>query len=210
MGARVPSLLISPWVPKGKVIHSPQGPAPNSAYEHSSVPATLKDIFDLPSFLTKRDAWAGSFLSELSLKEPRTDTPTHLPTAPPPTLWQDDDDDDDDDDGGGGDGHPSTMGGGGGFAGAERNGPIRKSRRLGLTNSKMPRHCSYLGTPFKCGDPSRAHKKQKQRMKQWIQLNNVVDPPNPETVNRKEADEFINEQFQHYHRRILEDGGTEL
>ena len=59
LGARVASILVSPWVPKGKVIHRPNGPTPTSEYEHSSVPATVKEIFGLPSFLTKRDEWAG-------------------------------------------------------------------------------------------------------------------------------------------------------
>lgn len=84
LGVRVPTMLISPWVPKGKVIHSPKGPQPNSQYEHSSVSATLKELFDLPEFLTQRDAWAGSFLSELELAEPRTDTIMHTPEAPQP------------------------------------------------------------------------------------------------------------------------------
>ena len=37
-----------------------------------------------PGFLSKRDAWAGSFHDEL-LPEPRTDTPQHLPEPPPPS-----------------------------------------------------------------------------------------------------------------------------
>ena len=86
MGARVPTLLISPWVEKGRVIHKPDGPFPDSVYEHSSIPASLKDIFGLPNFLTKRDAWAGSFLSELTLSSPRKDTIEHTPEAPPPAA----------------------------------------------------------------------------------------------------------------------------
>ena len=41
----------------------------------------MKTLFSLPNFLTKRDAWAGSF-EELLLDEPRDDTPLHLPLAP--------------------------------------------------------------------------------------------------------------------------------
>ncbi|KAH7836361.1 hypothetical protein Vadar_000321 [Vaccinium darrowii] len=36
-------------------------PMATSEYEHSSIPATVKNIFNLSSFLTNRDAWAGSF-----------------------------------------------------------------------------------------------------------------------------------------------------
>ncbi|KAL6966648.1 Phosphatidylglycerol/phosphatidylinositol transfer protein [Sarracenia purpurea var. burkii] len=64
------------------VVHGPNGePFPTSEYEHSSIPATVKKIFNLPSFLTKRDAWAGTFESIVqSRKEPRTDCPVQLPT----------------------------------------------------------------------------------------------------------------------------------
>ena len=41
-------------------------------------------MFDLPNYLTKRDAWAASFLGELSESEPRTDCPIHTPDAPKP------------------------------------------------------------------------------------------------------------------------------
>jgi hypothetical protein len=101
----------------------------------------------------------------------------------------------------------------GDYPGAERAEPFGgRRRRTGSTNSLIPRHCSALGKPFKCGDPSRAHKKQKQRMKQWIALNNIQNPPNPETVNRREADDFINTQFDIFRRRILNnnDNSVEL
>ncbi|KAJ0527859.1 putative phosphoesterase, alkaline-phosphatase-like, core domain superfamily [Helianthus annuus] len=59
------------------VISSPKGPAPNSEYEHSSIPATIKKMFNLSSnFLTHRDAWAGTFEHIVSqLNAPRTDCP---------------------------------------------------------------------------------------------------------------------------------------
>lgn len=44
LGVRVPTLLISPWVEKGGVIHAPNGPTKNSEYEHSSIPATIKKV----------------------------------------------------------------------------------------------------------------------------------------------------------------------
>ncbi|KAL3850596.1 hypothetical protein ACJIZ3_012478 [Penstemon smallii] len=81
LGVRVPTLLISPWIDRGTVIHEPSGPTPYSQYEHSSIPATLKKLFNLQSnFLTKRDAWAGTFEKYFSLRDtPRDDCPETLP-----------------------------------------------------------------------------------------------------------------------------------
>ncbi|KAK1271141.1 hypothetical protein QJS04_geneDACA007539 [Acorus gramineus] len=81
LGVRVPTLLISPWIEKGTVIHEPNGPTPNSHFEHSSIPATVKKLFNLNSnFLTKRDAWAGTFDSYFYRRDtPRVDCPVKLP-----------------------------------------------------------------------------------------------------------------------------------
>ncbi|OEL24710.1 Non-specific phospholipase C4 [Dichanthelium oligosanthes] len=79
LGVRVPAMFISPWIEKGTVIHRPSGPKPMSQYEHSSIPATVKKIFGLNEFLTKRDAWAGTFESVLTRATPRTDCPETLP-----------------------------------------------------------------------------------------------------------------------------------
>lgn len=60
------------------VVHGPNGvPMSTSEYEHSSIPATVKKIFNLQApFLTKRDAWAGTFDGILQTRtEPRTDCP---------------------------------------------------------------------------------------------------------------------------------------
>ncbi|KAF2291956.1 hypothetical protein GH714_042298 [Hevea brasiliensis] len=83
LGVRVPTILISPWINKGTVVHGPNGsPFPTSEYEHSSIPATVKKLFNLSSpFLTKRDEWAGTFEGVVqTLTEPRTDCPVQLPT----------------------------------------------------------------------------------------------------------------------------------
>ncbi|XP_022148383.1 non-specific phospholipase C1 [Momordica charantia] len=86
LGVRVPTILVSPWVEKGTVIREPVGPTPTSQFEHSSIPATVKKLFNLKSnFLTKRDAWAGTFEHYLKLRDsPRDDCPETLPkvTAP--------------------------------------------------------------------------------------------------------------------------------
>ncbi|MBA0575316.1 hypothetical protein Golob_027899, partial [Gossypium lobatum] len=83
LGVRVPTIMVSPWIKKGTVISGPKGPFPNSEFEHSSIPATIKKMFNLSSnFLTHRDAWAGTFehvVGELS--SPRTDCPEKLPEA---------------------------------------------------------------------------------------------------------------------------------
>ncbi|KAJ4785366.1 Non-specific phospholipase C4 [Rhynchospora pubera] len=81
LGIRVPTFFISPWVEPGTVLHRPSGPEETSQFEHSSIPATLKKIFNLKNFLTKRDAWAGTFESVLSRTTPRPDCPETLPLA---------------------------------------------------------------------------------------------------------------------------------
>ncbi|XP_054785129.1 non-specific phospholipase C3-like [Prosopis cineraria] len=79
LGVRVPALFISPWIEPGTVLHEPSGPEATSHYEHSSVLGTVKKIFNLPEFLTKRDAWAGTFEVLLTRSTPRTDCPVTLP-----------------------------------------------------------------------------------------------------------------------------------
>lgn len=91
IGPRLPTLLVSPWIPKGTVVHDPDAPVGTpgrptntSKFEHSSILATVEELFGLPP-LTRRDAWAASLLPILTLDEPRVDTPAILPDAPPPT-----------------------------------------------------------------------------------------------------------------------------
>lgn len=60
------------------VVHGPSGPTPTSEFEHSSIPATVKKIFNLKEFLTKRDEWAGTFDVALNRTSPRTDCPGTL------------------------------------------------------------------------------------------------------------------------------------
>ncbi|KAG8496491.1 hypothetical protein CXB51_007546 [Gossypium anomalum] len=63
------------------VINEPNGPTPSSQFEHSSIPATVKKLFNLNSnFLTKRDAWTATFENYFKLRTtPRTDCPETLP-----------------------------------------------------------------------------------------------------------------------------------
>ncbi|GMN43671.1 hypothetical protein TIFTF001_012873 [Ficus carica] len=83
LGVRVPTIMASPWIEKGTVVHGPNGsPFSTSEFEHSSIPATVKKLFNLPSpFLTKRDEWAGTFEGIFQKRrQPRIDCPEKLPT----------------------------------------------------------------------------------------------------------------------------------
>ncbi|KAI4343599.1 hypothetical protein L6164_010933 [Bauhinia variegata] len=85
LGVRIPTIMVSPWIKKGTVISSPKGPAQTSEFEHSSIPATIKKMFNLSSnFLTHRGAWAGTFEHVVGeLTSPRTDCPETLPDVTP-------------------------------------------------------------------------------------------------------------------------------
>ena len=71
LGVRVPAILVSPWVEKGQV--------DSTVYEHASIPATLRTLFNLPSSLTARDRAANTFERNLTRQLPRTDAPLTLP-----------------------------------------------------------------------------------------------------------------------------------
>jgi phospholipase C len=79
LGLRVPAIIASPWVKVGTVDHT--------LYQHTSVLATVKKMFGLADFLTRRDAGANTFeqLFE-ALDAPRGDTPMTLPRATLPTI----------------------------------------------------------------------------------------------------------------------------
>jgi len=91
LGVRIPTLLISPWIPKGLVISAPpaaQKPAQNSEYALTSIMATARKLLGMTSPpLTKRDAWAATFEHVFSLSSPRTDCPLHLPSAAKPSPY---------------------------------------------------------------------------------------------------------------------------
>jgi phospholipase C len=76
LGVRVPAILVSPFVEKGRV--------DSTIYEHSSLPATIKTLFDLPEGLTARDKAANTFEKNLSRTIPRSDTPLTLPVPGEP------------------------------------------------------------------------------------------------------------------------------
>jgi phospholipase C len=73
LGLRVPAVLVSPWIPRGSVA--------KDAYQHTSILATLRDLFGI-GVLTDRDRQAKSFASQLSLTSARTDAPALLNRPP--------------------------------------------------------------------------------------------------------------------------------
>eukprot|EP01113_Clastostelium_recurvatum_P048518 TRINITY_DN885_c0_g1_i1.p1 TRINITY_DN885_c0_g1~~TRINITY_DN885_c0_g1_i1.p1 ORF type:complete len:683 (-),score=96.84 TRINITY_DN885_c0_g1_i1:346-2313(-) len=87
LGIRMPTLLISPWIPKGLIVSAPpdaQKPYPNSEYSLTSIIATVRKLFGMTSPpLTKRDAWSATFEHLFNLTSPRDDCPFHLPDAAP-------------------------------------------------------------------------------------------------------------------------------
>jgi phospholipase C len=72
LGVRVPALLVSPWARKGHADHR--------TYDHTSLLATIKMLFGLPQFLTRRDAQANTFDESDFLDAPRAaaDLPLNL------------------------------------------------------------------------------------------------------------------------------------
>ncbi len=90
LGVRVPTILISPWIPRHTVLSAPPEaarPANNSEYTLSSIPATARRLLGITEgALTRRDAWAATFDHAMSLRSPRTDTPQHLPEPPAPSI----------------------------------------------------------------------------------------------------------------------------
>ncbi|ARN83532.1 hypothetical protein B1812_09770 [Methylocystis bryophila] len=77
IGVRVPAVVVSPYVAKGTVSHTP--------YDHSSVAATLERTFGFAA-LTERDAAANDFSGLNSLSAARTDCPVVLPTPAAPAA----------------------------------------------------------------------------------------------------------------------------
>lgn len=87
LGIRIPTVVASPYIPKGSVFHAPDELGA-SQYEHSSIIATVvhklfspKPGHAAPEFLTKRDAWAKTFEGIFDFSSPpRQDCPETLPS----------------------------------------------------------------------------------------------------------------------------------
>ncbi len=70
LGVRVPTVIVSPLIPRGTIDHT--------VYDHTSVLATVESLFGLLP-LTNRDKVAHSFNHLFSLATARTDAPLTLP-----------------------------------------------------------------------------------------------------------------------------------
>jgi hypothetical protein len=80
LGVRVPAVLVSPFIPKGKIIH-------DKVFDHTSIIATARKLFLKDPdkfFLTERDRRANTFEDCLTLSAPRQGKVTiPQPTAAP-------------------------------------------------------------------------------------------------------------------------------
>lgn len=90
-GVRVPAVIISPYMPPGSIVRSaPDGilyEGPIRPFDHTSIIATLRKLFDLGPPLTDRDDAAPDLLGPLSLLEPTNDGPDNItPQAAQPTA----------------------------------------------------------------------------------------------------------------------------
>ncbi len=84
LGVRVPAVLVSPFIPRGLIIH-------DKVFDHTSIIATASKLFvtSSPTFLTQRDRNANTFEDCLTLAAPRQGKvnipqPTNAPPAAMP------------------------------------------------------------------------------------------------------------------------------
>jgi phospholipase C len=80
-GVRVPAVIVSPWIPAGSVIRPPAAAA--YPFDHTSILATLRALFDLGEALTRRDDAAPNLLHALSLPGPSNTGPASIPVPAP-------------------------------------------------------------------------------------------------------------------------------
>ncbi len=81
-GVRVPTVLVSPWIPAGTVFRVPAGTTP---LDHTSLLATVEHRFGLPA-LTARDGAAPDVGDALTEASPRTDDPLAGVSPPAPAA----------------------------------------------------------------------------------------------------------------------------
>ena len=80
LGARVPAVVVSPWIPAHTIDHR--------RYDHTSILRTVENNLSLPN-LTDRDLHANDLLDLLSLTTARTDCPKLLVPPPRPATTAD-------------------------------------------------------------------------------------------------------------------------
>jgi len=77
-GVRVPAVVVSPYVPPGSIIRPPAA----TPFDHTSLIKTVREVFDLGTPLTARDAMAPSLVPALSLPGPTNNGPATLTAKP--------------------------------------------------------------------------------------------------------------------------------
>eukprot|EP01034_Spumella_vulgaris_P023820 gene23820-30091_t len=89
LGVRIPTIAISPYIAKGRLVNSAlegEKPTATSEFDATSILATSNRLLGLADKgvapLTDRMAWANTFEGLLSLDKPRTDCPKTLPEIP--------------------------------------------------------------------------------------------------------------------------------
>jgi len=62
LGVRIPTVVVSPWINKGTVVHNvTNGPTSTSQYEGTSSIATANKLFGLDQYLGDRHKWSATF-----------------------------------------------------------------------------------------------------------------------------------------------------
>jgi phospholipase C len=67
LGVRVPAILVSPYIPRGTVVHGPEDPSNGLTFEHACIPGTVTNHF-LKNYAqrTAREKAANNFLRPLA------------------------------------------------------------------------------------------------------------------------------------------------
>jgi len=90
-GVRVPAVIVSPYIPAGSRIRAAPRPIQNGPpypFDHTSIIATVRKLFNLGGSLTERDKVAPDLVGALSLVLPTNDGPLRIDpsTAQPPVT----------------------------------------------------------------------------------------------------------------------------
>jgi len=92
LGVRIPTVMVSPWIAKGTVVHRPTGaraPQATSEYDATSIMSSANKIFGITDHMSLRDSWAGTFHDLVDGSTPlRTDCPRTLAKPPAPSAEQ--------------------------------------------------------------------------------------------------------------------------
>jgi phospholipase C len=85
-GVRVPAVIVSPYMPAGSIVRVAEDGLPHQGppypFDHTSIIATLRQLFDLGAPLTHRDAVAPDLIGALSLDDPTNDGPARIAPIP--------------------------------------------------------------------------------------------------------------------------------